>query len=124
MAFKDEVGSLDRIATALEGIEQAEGAGIPTPTADDAGKVLMVDAEGKWTLALVLPAATDEDEGKALVVNSEGAWSKGDTVIPELPDVTAPTDSGKILMVTEYGHWAPVSMPSQPPASTDGGEGK
>ena len=77
MAFKDEVSSLDRIATALEGMSEAEGAGIPKPTIADAGKVLTVDNEGKWTLAEIpsqLPAVESTDEGKVLMVDSEGNW--------------------------------------------------
>lgn len=77
MAFKDEVSSLDRIATALEGLAQAEGAGIPVPTAEDVGKVLMVDEEGKWKLAAIpsqLPAVDAEDEGKVLTVSDAGEW--------------------------------------------------
>jgi hypothetical protein len=77
MAFKDEVSSLDRIATALEGLAQAEGAGIPVPTPEDVGKVLMVDEEGKWKLSAIpsqLPAVDAEDEGKVLTVSDAGEW--------------------------------------------------
>jgi len=84
MAYKDEVGSLDRIAKALEDMGAAEGAGIPTPKVEDAGKVLMVDAEGKWTLGTIpveLPAVETTDEGKVLTVSAEGKWEAAD-----LPD--------------------------------------
>ena len=110
MAFKDEVSSLDRIATALEGIEQAEGAGIPAPRITDAGKVLMVDSEGKWTLAAVLPDVSDIDEGKVLTVNSSGEWAAAN-VPTELPAVTD-TDEGKVLTVTSEGAWAAEDLPS------------
>lgn len=86
MAFKDEVSSLDRIATALEGIGEAEGAGFPTPTSEDAGKVLMVDEEGKWKLAAIpsqLPSVTSSDEGKVLTVGSDGEWGAEDLPSPE-----------------------------------------
>lgn len=81
MAFKDEVGSLDRIAKAIEDMGAAQGAGIPTPAIGDAGKVLMVDNEGKWTLAAIpsqLPAVDAEDEGKVLTVSAEGEWEAAD----------------------------------------------
>ena len=76
---KTEINSLDRIADVLEDFAEAEGAGIPVPTADDVGKVLTVDENGKWTLATIpsqLPAVTAAtDEGKVLTVNSEGKWA-------------------------------------------------
>lgn len=81
MAFKDDVGSLDRIAKAIEDMGEAQGAGIPTPAVDDAGKVLMVDAEGKWTLATIpsqLPTVADTDAGKVLTVSAEGEWEAAD----------------------------------------------
>ena len=81
MAIKDEVASLDRIAKGIEEMAEAQGAGIPTPTIDDAGKVLMVDNEGKWTLATIpsqLPAVSGEDEGKVLTVDSNGDWGAAD----------------------------------------------
>ena len=81
MAFKDEVSSLDRIAKAVEGIAESEGAGIPVPKLADAGKVLMVDAEGKWTLDSIpveLPAVATTDEGKVLTVSAEGKWEAAD----------------------------------------------
>ena len=80
---KSEIGSLDRIANALEGMAEADGAGIPAPTIEDVGKVLMVDAEGKWTLADIpsqLPAVETTDEGKVLTVDSSGEWA---AVLPE-----------------------------------------
>jgi len=93
MAFKDEVSSLDRIATALESLSEAEGAGIPTPALTDAGKVLMVDNEGKWTLASIpsqLPAVTAaEDEGKVLTVSNEGAWVAAALPTDDTPDAQA-----------------------------------
>ena len=88
MAFKDEVSSLDRIATALEEMGEAEGAGIPKPTIEDAGKVLMVDAEGKWTLADIpsqLPAVETTDEGKVLTVSAEGEWEAADLPTDDTP---------------------------------------
>ena len=81
MAIKDEVGSLDAIAKAVENVGEALGAKIPTPAESDAGKVLMVDEDGKWKLAAIpsqLPAVTGTDEGKVLTVDSEGKWVADD----------------------------------------------
>ena len=77
MAFMNDTGCLDRIATALEAIANLMQADIPVPEVGDAGKVLTVDAEGKWTLATPekeLPAVESTDEGKVLTVNSSGEW--------------------------------------------------
>ena len=49
MAFKDQVSSLDRIATALERLADNLGS-IPTPTESDAGKFLVVGEDGNWML--------------------------------------------------------------------------
>ena len=81
MAFKDDVGSLDRIAKAIEDMGEAQGAGIPVPTAEDVGKVLTVDEEGKWTLANIpsqLPSVDSGDEGKVLTVSDAGEWEAAD----------------------------------------------
>jgi len=48
MAFKDEVGSLDRIATACE--EISGGNVLPKPTVADEGKVVTVGSDGKYEL--------------------------------------------------------------------------
>ena len=110
MAFKDEVSSLDRIATALEGLSEAEGAGIPKPTIADAGKVLMVDDEGKWTLGNVLPAVAGTDEGKVLTVDNTGAWEAAN-IPSQLPAVET-TDEGKVLMVSSEGTWGADNLPT------------
>lgn len=94
MAFKDEVGCLDRIATGIENIAKAEGAGIPTPTIEDAGKVLMVDNEGKWVLSSIpsqLPSVDAEDEGKVLMVDSSGEWGASELPTPETPAENTPS---------------------------------
>ena len=110
MAFKDEVGALDGIRVALEGLAKAEGAGIPTPKATDAGKVLMVDAEGKWVLGTILPAVEAADEGKILAVDSNGKWA-AESAPKELPTV-ADTDAGKVLTVSAAGEWEAADLPT------------
>lgn len=60
---KSEIGSLDRIAAAIEALAEATGAGFPVPTSEDAGKMLTVDAEGKWTLAEIPSQSPETDEG-------------------------------------------------------------
>lgn len=100
---KTEQSSLDAIATAIENLATAEGAGIPTPKVADAGKVLMVGSDGKWKLAAVLPAVETTDEGKILTVNSEGAWAAANA-LTELPAVES-TDEGKVLTVDSEGKW-------------------
>jgi len=108
---KSEIGSLDRIAGAIENLAEAEGAGIPEPRITDAGKVLMVDAEGKWTLGTILPTVTAlSDAGKVLTVNNEGEWAAA-AVPTELPAVET-TDEGKVLTVDSEGKWVADDLPS------------
>ena len=60
MAYKDEVGSLDRIAAALEAMNESEensSSDLPSPTEDDAGKILTVGVDGKYTLVTLAEIA-------------------------------------------------------------------
>lgn len=78
---KTEIQALDGIKGAVQALAAATGASIPTPKAEDAGKVLMVGDDGKWTLASIpsqLPAVETTDEGKVLTVNSSGEWEAAD----------------------------------------------
>ena len=66
--------ALQEIADKLVGVDVTE---LPAVTSGDAGKVLTVDANGKWVAAAIpaqLPAVTATDNGKVLTV-AEGVWA-------------------------------------------------
>ena len=52
----------------------------------------------------VLPAVNSDDEGKVLMVNAEGKWV-AEAIPSQLPTVAAPADVGKVLTVGEDGTW-------------------
>jgi hypothetical protein len=73
--------ALQEIADKLVGVDVTE---LPAVTAADVGKILTVNAEGKWVAAAPasqLPAVTSSDSGKVLTVSAQGAW--GAAALPE-----------------------------------------
>ncbi len=73
--------AVEEIAEKLVGASVTE---LPEVTAADTGKVLTVNAEGKWVAAAIpsqLPAVTSEDSGKVLTVSAGGEW--GAAALPE-----------------------------------------
>lgn len=78
--------------------------GIPTPTTEDAGKILKVDENGEFDLAddagTVLPVPTAADSGKVVKVGSDG-YELGN-VPNELPAYSS-ADEGKFLGVDAQG---------------------
>ena len=73
--------AIQDIADKLVGVNVSE---LPAVTSSDAGKILTVNAEGKWvaaTPASQLPAVTSSDSGKVLTVSAQGAW--GAAALPE-----------------------------------------
>lgn len=73
--------ALEEIAEKLVGVDVTE---LPAVTAADVGKILTVNAEGKWVAAAPasqLPAVTSGDSGKVLTVSAQGVW--GAAALPE-----------------------------------------
>lgn len=108
----------ERAETAAESAEESAREVkdvIPEVTAQDNGKVMMVE-NGEWGAGEVdvLPTVTSQDNGKVLGV-VEGQWAKTE---PEdgLPEVTS-SDNGKVLSVVE-GSWAPAEAGSGLPEVT------
>lgn len=113
----------ERAETAAESAEQSAQEVhdvIPEVTAQDNGKVMMVE-NGEWGAGEVdvLPPVTSQDNGKVLGVVA-GQWSKTE---PEdgLPEVTS-EDNGKVLSVVE-GAWAPAEAGSGLPEVTSADNG-
>lgn len=57
-----------------------------------------------------LPLVTDDDAGKILMVDENGKWAAADAPT-ELPEV-AVADAGKVLMVDEEGAWTAAVLPA------------
>lgn len=102
------VGNYTVIPDCFAALAEIAGGSIELPvvTQADAGDVLTVGEDGKWTNeepAKELPTVTSEDEGDVLTVNAEGEWTNAEPA-KELPSVTA-SDNGSVLSVVD-GAWA------------------
>lgn len=88
MASIDTAAALNKMTEEIKKMAKAQGAGFPEPTVEDAGKILGVDNEGKWTLIEIpsqLPAVEATDEGKVLMVDSTGEWVADDLPSDDTP---------------------------------------
>ena len=76
-----EVANITTTPELLAKISVVAGAGaseLPVVAKKDAGKVLTVNSNGKWSAGgTTLPAVSASDNGKVLLV-SEGAWTVAD----------------------------------------------
>lgn len=105
------VGNYSVIPDCFAALAEIAGGSIELPvvTQADAGDVLTVGEDGKWTNeepAKELPTVTSEDAGDVLTVNAAGAWTNAEPT-KELPSVTA-SDNGSVLSVIG-GAWAKTS---------------
>lgn len=61
MAVTDTAAAINALTKEVKRMAEAQGAGFPTPTSEDAGKILGVDENGNW--ALIAPAASNDTSG-------------------------------------------------------------
>ncbi len=99
---------------------------LPVATPSDAGKAMVVNNQGQWSMTAVdyLPAAEATDAGSVLMVNSLGGWSimPIDLTGDGLPEVDS-TDAGCILRVDSQGEWGLEELPDLPiPSISDEGK--
>lgn len=102
-------------------------ASIPSPSAEDAGKIVKVSEEGEYELAddagTVLPTPAVADAGKVVKVSDEGSYELADDEGTVLPTPTA-ADAGKVLGVDSNGAWELDNIPSELPTVTSADSGK
>ena len=101
--------AMEDIAAKLVGVDVTE---LPEVSGTDNGSILKVSG-GKWAKGsetVELPAVTSENAGQVLMVNAEGQWVAA-AIPSQLPTVDKTTDAGKVLTVNSDGEWAAAALP-------------
>lgn len=101
--------AIQEIADRLVGVSVTE---LPEVSGADNGSILKVSG-GKWgkgSETVELPAVTSENAGQVLMVNAEGQWVAA-AIPSQLPTVDKTTDAGKVLTVNSDGEWAAAALP-------------
>ena len=109
----------------LKGDTGPAGAGVPSVTSDDVGKVLTVDSAGVWGAAMPAEVTGFIPTSEKGAVNGVAELDSAGKVpasqlpesVPELPGVTS-ADDGKVLTVNSAGLWV-----AEEPSSSGGGIG-